>query len=171
MLYDSCTPARAERSPCGALLPWRARKRARTRAAVPRHCCPVDGSGTRLYPAHRHDYAVDNSPWPPDPALRPGPEFPARHERRFAPLTSPKCAGTSWRRIKRRNVTGFSRIPSPSLTRARPIRRSLDPTQLCRGCSRPCQPIHASAASKLHRRYSSSGEWRGLPPPAPISTA
>ena len=41
----------------------------------------------------------------------------------YAPRTSPYPPGLSWRCFKRRNDTGFSRIPSRLAHRARPIRQ------------------------------------------------
>ena len=41
----------------------------------------------------------------------------------YAPRTSPYPPGLSWRDVKRRNDTGFSRIPSRLAHRARPIRQ------------------------------------------------
>src|SRR5260370_37422989 len=41
----------------------------------------------------------------------------------YAPLTSPYPPDLSWRALKRRNDTGFSRIPSRLAHRARPIRQ------------------------------------------------
>ena len=44
----------------------------------------------------------------------------------YAPRTSPYPPGLSWRCFKRRNDTGFSRIPSRLAHRARPIRQYQD---------------------------------------------
>ena len=57
--------------------------------------------------------------------MRPRPEVPRRANRLggYAPHPSPHLPDSSWCRMKRRNNTGFSRIPSRLAHRARPIRQ------------------------------------------------
>jgi hypothetical protein len=89
------------------------------------HCHPVDGLGTRLYPCGiangycRRPFTVglqtqahQTQPEVPRPVMRGG----------CAPLTSPYPPGSSWRDLKRRNNTDFSRVPSRLAHHARPIR-------------------------------------------------
>ena len=57
--------------------------------------------------------------------MRPRPEVPRRANclGGYAPHPSPHLPDSSWCRMKRRNNTGFSRIPSRLAHRARPIRQ------------------------------------------------
>jgi hypothetical protein len=72
----------------------------------------------------RHGYAAGNSPWPPGPDfVDPARSSPPVMKGGCAPHTSPHPPGWSWRLLKRRNNTGFSRIPSRLAHRARPIRQ------------------------------------------------
>jgi hypothetical protein len=72
----------------------------------------------------RHGYAAANSPWPPGPDfIDPARSSPPVMKGGCAPPTSPHPPGWSWHCLKRRNVAGFSRIPSRLAHRARPIRQ------------------------------------------------
>jgi hypothetical protein len=79
----------------------------------------------------------------------------------YAPLTSPHPPGWSWRSVKRRNDTGFSRIPSRLAHRARPIRQcSADPTS-----SRLLPPSPATPGSgclQLRPAATTAGQWRSF---------
>jgi hypothetical protein len=79
----------------------------------------------------------------------------------YAPLTSPHPPDWSWRSVKRRNDTGFSRIPSRLAHRARPIRQcSADPTS-----SRLLPPSPATPGSgclQLHPAATTAGRWRSF---------
>jgi IS4 transposase len=79
----------------------------------------------------------------------------------YAPLTSPHPPDWSWRSVKRRNDTGFSRIPSRLAHRARPIRQcSADPTS-----SRLLPPSPATPGSgclQLHPTATTAGRWRSF---------
>jgi hypothetical protein len=79
----------------------------------------------------------------------------------YAPLTSPHPPDWSWRSVKRRNDTGFSRIPSRLAHRARPIRQcSADPTS-----SRLLPPSPATPGSgclQLHPAATTAGQWRSF---------
>ena len=79
----------------------------------------------------------------------------------YAPLTSPHPPDWSWRSVKRRNDTGFSRIPSRLAHRARPIRQcSADPTS-----SRLLPPSPATPGSgclQLHPTATTAGQWRSF---------
>ena len=73
------------------------------------------------------------SPWPPSPDFRdPARSSPPEMRDGCAPQTSPDPPGSSWRRVKRRNNTGFSRIPSRLAHHARPIRQSWTDVTLSR---------------------------------------
>jgi hypothetical protein len=79
----------------------------------------------------------------------------------YAPLTSPHPPDWSWRSVKRRNDTGFSRIPSRLAHRARPIRQcSADPTS-----SRLLPPSPATPGSgclQLRPAATTAGQWRSF---------
>jgi hypothetical protein len=79
----------------------------------------------------------------------------------YAPLTSPHPPDWSWRSVKRRNDTGFSRIPSRLAHRARPIRQcSADPTS-----SRLLPPSPATPGSgclQLHPAATTARQWRSF---------
>jgi hypothetical protein len=113
------------------------------------------------------------SPWPPSPGIKdPTRSSPPTSAGRYAPQTSPDPPGSSWRDFKRRNNTGFSRIPSRLAHRARPIRQFRTvttlsgllppfPTTLGLGC-----PQLQPAATTTDRRWPftsvrhSSASWR-----------
>ena len=81
---------------------------------------------------------------------RPGQEFPAPSPKgRCAPQTSPYPPGLSWRRLKRRNSTGFSPISSRFAHRAPGPSGSPRPTRPCRGCSHPPRRSPGQAASSF----------------------
>jgi hypothetical protein len=98
--------------------------------------------------------------------LRPGQEFPpARHEGRgCAPQPSPYPPDLSWRDVKRRNTTGFSRMPSRFAHRARPVRQyPADATSPGLLPPSPRSPVQASSSFTLLLRQQGDGVLS--PPP------
>jgi hypothetical protein len=87
-------------------------------------------SGQRVrHPAlplrHRHDYAIDIHHGLPAQASQTLPEVPHPPSRMSTHRTPAQIHRvSSWHVLKRRNNTGFSRIPSRLAHRAQPIRQS-----------------------------------------------
>jgi len=67
----------------------------------------------------------------------------------------------SWRHVKRRNNTGFSRIPSRLAHRARPIRQSQADAALSRLLP-PSPAIPGSGCLLLHPAATTARRWRSF---------
>jgi hypothetical protein len=76
----------------------------------------------------------------------------------YAPRTSPYPPGLSWRCFKRRNDTGFSRIPSRLAHRARPIRQYQAGTTSSRLLP-PSPAIPGSGCLQLQPAAATASRW------------
>ena len=76
----------------------------------------------------------------------------------YAPRTSPYPPGLSWRCFKRRNDTGFSRIPSRLAHRARPIRQYQADTTSSRLLP-PSPAIPGSGCLQLQPAAATASRW------------
>src|SRR5712691_3092993 len=119
----------------------------------------MDVKDTSVDARDNHGYAAAHSPWPPGP----GSEGPARSSPPamrggYAPLTSPYPPDLSWRDVKRRNNTGFSRIPSRLAHRARPIRQYQADATLSRLLP-PSPATPGSGCLQLHPAAATAGRW------------
>ena len=76
----------------------------------------------------------------------------------YAPRTSPYLPGLSWRCFKRRNDTGFSRIPSRLAHSARPIRQYQAGTTSSRLLP-PSPAIPGSGCLQLQPAAATASRW------------
>ena len=97
--------------------------------------------------------------------MRPRPEVPRRANRLggYAPHPSPHLPDSSWCRMKRRNNTGFSRIPSRLAHRARPIRQYWTDATLSRLLP-PSPATPGSGYLQLHPTATTMRRWRSFTP-------
>ena len=97
--------------------------------------------------------------------MRPRPEVPHRANclGGYAPHPSPHLPDSSWCRMKRRNSTGFSRIPSRLAHRARPIRQYWTDATLSRLLP-PSPAIPGSGYLQLHPIATTMRRWRSFTP-------
>jgi len=81
----------------------------------------------------------------------------------YAPHSSPNPPGLSWYRLKRRNNTGFSRMPSRLAHRAQPIRQYWTAATSSRLLP-PSPATPGSGCLQLHAAATTAARWWSLTP-------